>query len=341
MPRTLPILVVAMASLLAGCIDAPVPIAPLGGGPPTSSLAALGVFASPPAAQIPAADVIPYQVVAPLYADDALKRRFLWVPPGTHVTVTDDRWDLPVGAVCVKTFSFPIDARDPASGERLVETRFLVRTERGFVASTYVWDDAQSDAVASGGERDVPVHWIDADGRAREQLYHVPGTSRCQDCHQQRALGMRTAQLDVDGTWDDGSTNQLDHLVARGVLLERPPTPPLRLVDPSDVTQALDARARSYLDVNCGLCHAPEASAAGTHVLLDLGSELPLCRSTSPIDGRTRVLVPGDPDASALVARLVATDPFVRMPRGGSRLPDAHGVALLEDWIAEMPGSCP
>jgi uncharacterized repeat protein (TIGR03806 family) len=330
-------------SVWAGCVDAPVPIAPLGGGPPASSLAALGVFEAPVAAQTPSAGVVPYEVVAPLYSDEAWKRRFLWLPPGQSIHVEGERLSLPVGAVLVKTFSFPIDARDPALGERLVETRFLVRTTAGFVASTYVWDDAQADATASGGQRDVPVHWIDADGRAHDQDFHVPGTSRCDDCHAQRALGITTRQLDVAGAWDDGTTNQIDHFVALG-LLDAEPMRGEGLVDPYG-TAPVEARARSYLDTNCGICHAPEAAAAGTRLFWDLAhttdAELPRCRETTRVDGHDRVIVPGDPEASVMIARMRSRDPFVRMPRGPSRLPDARGLALLEAWIARLTGGCP
>jgi uncharacterized repeat protein (TIGR03806 family) len=333
-----------LSIVVVGCVDGPIPIAPLGGGPPTSSLAALGVFVAPVAAQMPSAGVVPYDVVAPLYSDEALKRRFLWLPQGTRIHVDGERLELPVGAVLVKSFSFPIDARDPSLGERLVETRFLVRTADGLIASTYLWNDAQTDAIASGGQRDVPVQWIDAEGRAHDQVFHVPGTSRCQDCHAQRALGITTRQLDVAGTWDDGTTSQLDHFVALG-LLDGEPTRGAALVDPYG-TASIDARARAYLDTNCGICHAPAAPAVSTGLFWDLAhtsdDALPRCRPTSSVDGRNRVIVPGHPDASAMIARMRSADPFVRMPRGPSRLPDARGIALLDAWITGMTGGpCP
>jgi len=327
----------ALAWALSGCLDAPVPLAPLGGGAPTSSLAALDVFEAPAAAQVPAGEVVPYDVVAPLWSDGARKRRFLWLPPGTRPAIEGDTWDLPVGSVLVKTFSFPIDERDPSLGERLIETRFLVRTASGYLASTYLWNDAQTDATAVGGEIGVPVHWIDAEGAAHDQIFHVPGTSRCHDCHQQRALGMRTSQLDVPG--------QLDRFVTMGLLAERPSSSE-RLVDPFDPGASLDDRARSYLDANCGLCHAEGASADGTQVFWDLAhtgapEALPLCRPTASVDGRSRVLVPGDAQSSAMIARMRSTDPFVHMPRGPSRLTDARGVTLVESWIDAMEGGCP
>lgn len=342
-PRVRPlVLLVVSTATLAGCVDQPVPISPLGGGAPTASLQALGVFEPPLAAQVPTADVVPYDVVAPLYSDEAHKRRFLWLPPGTVIHATADRWELPVGAVLVKTFSFPVDARDPSLGERLIETRFLVRTEGGLVASTYVWNADATEAVASGGQLDVPVAWVDAEGGAHAQTFHVPGTSRCHDCHAQRALGLTTRQMDVRGSWPDGTTSQIDHLLALGLLDADPRVAGAEsLVDPRG-EGPLEARARSYLDTNCGICHAPDGPAAGTGVLWDLphtgDAALPRCRPTAGVDGRDRVIVPGHPEASEMIARMRSSDPFVRMPRGPSRLADARGIALLESWITSLGG---
>jgi uncharacterized membrane protein len=144
---------------LSGCSRPMQPIAPPGGTAPVQRLSELGLFVGDPAKQIPRAGVVAYDVNASLYSDGADKRRFVIVPEGARIQTSEDRWQLPIGTYLVKTFSFPRDLRDPSRGERLVETRFLVRTADGFTASTYVWNDAQTDAFASGGDVDVPrVH---------------------------------------------------------------------------------------------------------------------------------------------------------------------------------------
>jgi len=105
------------------------------------------------------------------------------------------------------------------------------------------------------------------------------------------------------------------------------------------------ARARSYLDAHCGHCHGPGGSAEDTGVLWDLAhtdsSHLPICRSTRSVEGRDRVLVPGQPEDSEFLARMRSPDPSVRMPRGLMGPGDRAGIALLSAWVSAMsPAKC-
>jgi uncharacterized repeat protein (TIGR03806 family) len=337
------------ALALTACrIDTPNPIPPPGGSVPVDRLSELGIFEEPLAQLVPRKGVVPYDVIVSLYADGAQKRRFMILPPGTelHGQAADgsDRWQVPTGTYFVKTFYFPKDARDASSGMQLVETRFLVKLAQGYQVSTYLWDSDQLDAVASGGNLDVPVQWIDEAGSERLESFHVPGTSLCQSCHSDRALGIRTRQMDVTGTYPGPTNSQLDYLVASG-LLDARPAEPVVLVNPSGGA-SLDARARSYLDANCSHCHGPQGLAAGTGVLFDYENTahdlLPLCRSTETVDGRNHVIVPGDPGSSEFLARMESSDPFVRMPMGPTRIPDGVGIAVLSQWVAAMtPPGCP
>lgn len=62
----------------------------------------------------PAARVVPYEVVSPLWSDATSKHRFLYVPEGKVIGYqAQDVWKLPVGAVLAKTFGYLKDARDP------------------------------------------------------------------------------------------------------------------------------------------------------------------------------------------------------------------------------------
>ncbi|MEO7736035.1 MAG: c-type cytochrome domain-containing protein [Kofleriaceae bacterium] len=100
------------------------------------------------------------------------------------------------------------------------------------------------------------------------------------------------------------------------------------------------ARARD-LDAHCSHCHGRGGSAEDTRLWWDLAhttpTELPICRSTASVDDRDRVLVPGHPEQSELLARMASDDASVRMPRGPTQLPDRAGIALLTAWIAAMP----
>ena len=96
----------------------------------------------------------PYEVIAPLFADEARKHRFIQLPAsGAKARYSDqDPWELPVGAIVVKTFAFPRDARDPTQGERVIETRLLIRGPTEIVPITYVWNDAQTEATREVAE---------------------------------------------------------------------------------------------------------------------------------------------------------------------------------------------
>jgi uncharacterized repeat protein (TIGR03806 family) len=324
---------------LSGCSGPLRPIAPPGSPTPVERLSELGIFEDELARQIPRNGFVPYDVNASLFADGARKRRFVYVPAGSRIETSADRWELPVGSYVVKTFSFPRDLRNPALGERLIETRFLVRTEDGFVASTYVWNDAQTDAQASRGDLDVPITWVDERGVSREQVFHVPSASQCAACHAGRALGFRSRQLDHRAEYGDGTHDQIAHFARLG-LIDRPPSAHLLLVDPEGSAQ-LAARARSYLDANCSHCHGEGGKAERTGLFWDLEhtttAEMPSCRATRSIDGRDRVLVPGHPEESEFLARMLSTNPRVHMPRGPTKSADRAGISLLSAWVASLP----
>lgn len=296
--------------VFAGCVDQPVEVAPYGGGPPAERLSQLGLFADP-VAQVPAVGVVPYDVIAPLWSDGATKRRFIATP--TRLATTADAWTMAVGTYLVKTFG---------AGDRLVETRVIAFGVGAVQMATYVWNDAQTDAFASGGNIDIDVG---------DHVHHVPGTSQCDDCHRGGALGIRTPEL----------VDQLPALLAAGVA-DRMPDEIDPFVDPYEPAAALDDRARSYLDVNCAHCHSPGGAAQGTHAdwrRAHTGEAI--CRDASyGVDGADRIIDPGHPERSVLIARMRSSDPFVHMPRGPSHVVDERGVAMLEQWIASLAG-CP
>lgn len=335
--------VLAFAGLvteLQACeVDSAIPIPPPGASTPVARLSQLGIFLGDPADQNPRADFHPYEVNVPLYSDDASKHRFVYVPPGTSIQVSDDRWTLPNGAYLVKTFFVPRDARDPSLGDQLLETRFLVKRPDGFVVSTYLWNDEQTDAFASAGNVNIPLSWVDEAGVQHDDHFHVPGTSQCQSCHSDRALGMTTRQMAAS---THGTVEQLERFLADD-LIDGMPAPSEGLQDPFG-EGSLDLRARSYLDANCSSCHGDGGSAAGTGLYWDLehttATNLPRCRSTADVDGRDRVIVPGHPEQSAVLARMRSSDPFLRMPRGPSHVPDGRGIAVVSAWIESLPGSC-
>jgi len=358
----------AIALVAVGCgadsepaSEPPKPVTPAPAGAPYEQLSEWHLFTDAPAQQ-PTDGVIPYEVSASLFADYANKHRFLWLPPGTTVGYDEEaKWRFPVGTILVKTFAYALDARDPALGERLIETRLLIHeTEQTWTAHTYVWDDAQAAAVRTVAGKTVDVTWIDQAGTERHNQYGVPNTNLCQDCHgkqtQMDTLGGRTRQMNRDHDYGSGPVNQVDHLFDLG-LLDAAPKPAAErttLADPFGSAPLVD-RTRAYLDANCGHCHSEGgfASSSGfwvgyewTDPVAGNPAHWGVCKAPTSATGATcglsRDVVPGDPDNSILICRVASEDLQVRMPPDESKIADAEGVALMHDWIASLtPPGCP
>jgi uncharacterized repeat protein (TIGR03806 family) len=353
---------------LGGCgEDAPAPgtpvepgvsVTPAPAGQPWETLEEWHLFADAPA-QKPARRVIPYDVISPLYADDANKHRFLYVPDGKRIDYQSTRvWRFPQGSILVKTFAYPRDARDPAKGERLLETRLLLLGLEGWTAETYVWDEAQTRAVRTSEGTTLDVSWIDQSGNTRTHPYAVPTTEQCSECHgtgpQQDTLGGRTRQLDRDFDFGRGAENQIDYLARQGFLDGAPPPAAQRqrLVDPFG-SAALADRVRSYLDANCAHCHTLGSGATESGLFLSWeetdsasGSVWGVCKT--PIAtraepcGLTYDIVPGSPEQSILICRMESRQKDVQMPEVGSLRVDTRGVELMREWIAGLtPAGCP
>ncbi len=133
----------------------------------------------------------------------------------------------------------------------------------------------------------------------------------------------------------------------RSRLLVKSPAAMLRLADPRDVAESLTARARSYLHANCAVCHVPSGggnaqinlafrNATWEIKLADMKAvgEPPLHATFGLAD--PKILAPGAPDRSVLLARVARRGPG-QMPQLGSDMVDEAAVRLLREWIATLP----
>src|SRR5687767_10982997 len=107
MRRKVQAAVPAFVLTLAACSDAgeptqaPVRVTPAPAGSPWETLDEWHLF-SDAATQKPADRVVPYDVVSQLYADRALKHRFLHIPEGEVIRYDGDaKWEFPVGTILV------------------------------------------------------------------------------------------------------------------------------------------------------------------------------------------------------------------------------------------------
>jgi uncharacterized repeat protein (TIGR03806 family) len=303
----------------------------------------------------PADSLVPYGIASPLWSDGAAKHRYFALPDGAtidvkdcarepescdpaaagYTTLDDGHWIFPDGTVFVKTFSL---------GERLVETRLLVRVDEfNWWGYSYEWREDQSDAEL------LAANEIGYERTIGAQTWHFPSRSQCLQCHTDaagRSLGPETSQLDHDFAYPSGvSGNQLDTLEHIGLFATIPAARPA-FPDPADASAPLESRARAYLHANCAICHRPGGESS---VALDLRFDAPfaatgLCNVT-PGKGDLGVpgallVAPGEPARSVLTLRMRSLDLELRMPRIGTRVVDEQGVATIEAWIASLSG-CP
>ena len=266
------------------------------------------------------------------FSDHAAKERWFLLPEDGHIEVDQETGNLifPVDTDFVKVF-----LRD---GSRL-ETRLLRQIDdehwRGW---TWEWADQQNDALLLDVAKVVPV------GDSR---WYFPGRGDCLRCHTAAAghtLGLNIAQL--SSRTGPGAPDQLDDWIESGLLQISPAElgslrerfPPIPALDDENVS--LDDRARAFLQVNCSSCHRPDGPGDGKMdlrretALLDMGiCDVEPSVPWPDVQG-ARIVAPGEPDRSVLLARLLATGRGRMHPY---RLEVDHaGADLITRWIEKL-----
>ena len=110
----------------------------------------------------PALHVLPYQPASSLFSDYAHKKRFVWMPPGTKATfdAVNTALELPVGAVLIKTFFYEnVQNITPVGGERIIETRLMIRRASGWTFANYVWNAEQTEAYFDNAGSYTHIAW--------------------------------------------------------------------------------------------------------------------------------------------------------------------------------------
>jgi hypothetical protein len=279
-------------------------------------LSELGLYADMAQKRL-APDLLEFAPAYWLWSDASDKRRWLRLPAGEQIDSTDmDHWEFPVGTLLFKEFS--------KAGKR-IETRIIARTGDDRDDSwmgAFVWNDDESDArFAPGGERD-----------ARGTEHDVPKVKHCHGCHngeRGRVLGFSAVQQpDVDAD-----------------LLSDPPAS--AFVPPG---AEIASAALGYLHANCAHCHNPSGAARpDTDLNLRLAVEdrapeathaylTTLGKAMRPVKGSslTTRVVPGDPQHSGLLFRMMERRPETQMPTLGTELVDEEGIALVRAWIDSL-----
>jgi uncharacterized repeat protein (TIGR03806 family) len=281
--------------------------------------------------------VIPYDINALLWSDDAGKGRFMAIPDTATIDVDGEgRFIYPVGSVLGKHFRL---------NGNLIETRLIMRHQDpyGWTGYSYEWNGAGTDAILLTGAKDKMI-----DG----QVWHYPSRTECMSCHTTIAgiaLGPELGQLNRDFSYPSTglTANQLDTYESISVLstaltAEQRATE-FYAID--DISQSDELRARSYLHSNCAMCHQPGGTGGG-NMDLRMGTsfvDTGLC-GVSPLQGDLGItgallLDPGNAANSILYHRMNRTD-GARMPPLGTNLIDAQAVTVIESWINGLT-ACP
>ena len=298
-------------------------------------------------AQSPASGVVPFDINATRWADHATAERWVAFPAQSGVAVAREskgvvlsgRWGFPAGAVLAKTYSLEME-RGNAASRRRIETQILHYDGSLWHTYTYRWNDAQTDAeiVQSRGEDTTfTVKDKAAPGGEVQQPWRFFSRSECARCHtlmNDFAQGFSSLQLDRPTPAAPG--RQSDLFARLGIT---PPEP--KLADPHGTEASIEVRARSYLHVNCGVCHRYNSGGAvPSYMHIETALKEANIISARPVMGDLglpdgRVVAPGDPGRSVLLYRM-ATAGRGHMPYLGGKLVDERGLLVVRDWIASQ-----
>jgi mono/diheme cytochrome c family protein len=281
---------------------------------------------------------MPYSVNSPQWLDGATAERFIALPADEVITFGQAAtMELPNGAVLMQTLTV---------GGKRVETRLMHKQDNDWFGYSYLWNEQQTDAtlVPAGG----------AEVTIAGQPWHVPTRAECMVCHSRQgnfAIGFTEAQLNREHDHGGWRENQLEMFVrlnmmqvpdaiaesigsVRGEQLDR-------LVDPSDRSAPLEARARAYLAGNCAQCHVRNG---GGNSMFDVTPWTPT-PEMNLIDAKpmhtsfnlpdARLIAPGRPESSVLLVRCMMRGPG-QMPPLGTRLTDPLAAEVLGGWISGM-----
>lgn len=323
-------------------------------GPVFQTLSEYHFFKGKMADLIPNDRVIPYDLNTTLFTDYAEKARFVWMPEGSTAKYNDSlAFDFPVGTVLIKNFYYSNDFTDKSKGRKIMETRLLVHTEKGWDARPYIWNDEQTEASleVAGGRKDIS--WIHTDGKKRELNYVIPNKNQCKGCHElsgkMTPIGPKAKNLNRTFDYRDKTENQLLHWASAGYLdfASSPETAPKLAMWNDETTGTLEQRARAWLDINCAHCHNANGPANTSGLLLTSEEKnntvLGICK-TPVAAGRGSGnmeydIMPGNADSSIIIFRMASLDPGIMMPELGRKMVHEEGLQLVKDWINSMDKS--
>ncbi len=285
----------------------------------------------------------------------------------------------PVGTVLAKSFVFTDEeaATEHVVETRLLIKRARSDGSVFWAGLPYIWFDEGGRRIArlalQGGAAQVAWDYHDVDSGERltgsTDNYQVPHANQCINCHGNDDLESGAApigpkvrflnrdyvaeslvaqELTEQGRAYTG--NQLEHLAAQGLLaglpedtgsLERNAKYNVPGDSGRDGAADLEARVRSYLEVNCQHCHNPKGLASNSGLFLDIKRAVDqrygICKTPTAAGGgtggRLYDIVPRSAAGSILPFRMASNDPDGKMPPIARSVAHAEAVTLIEAWI--------
>ena len=305
---------------------------------------------------------VPYNPNLRFWSDFAEKKRWFLINDSDDTLgyASTGPWALPAGSVFVKHFDYPtrwetftrtihgqnvVDRRPvvPSPMSKL-ETRFLILNDSGTsYGVSYRWNQKQTDAMLSDDSGETFSVPITLDGQPSTIEWQIPSRTACVTCHTPNAgnaLSINTPQLNHPADFHGSSGNFVNLLNSAGYMSgvnENPASRP-RHLRPDESNYSLEARVRSYLDVNCAYCHQDSGTGGGSwdgrgHLTLAQTGMINAAPVDPPINPGDRLIVPGQPDHSIIYNRLHPNNGYSRMPPLATRETDYEGLQLLADWI--------
>ncbi|MDX2177027.1 MAG: PQQ-dependent sugar dehydrogenase [Candidatus Sumerlaeia bacterium] len=296
--------------------------------------------------------VIPYRPSSQLWSDGAIKERYVAMPGLGTITRNNERgWDFPEKTILIKNFSIPLDDRDPQGTAQRIETRIMVKDGTNWQGYSYEWNESETDAVLLTSSKARTFVRTNLAGEAYTYNWHYPNAAECRACHtvaQNQVLGLETAALNSDFLYPasgivDNQLEAMDWVSLFDAPLESPVADLPRMPDYRDATAPLRDRARAYLAANCAMCHQPGGPAP---VQIDLrwatadedAGLLNLTPQSATLGiENARIVAPGSPERSVLLARMATRDAQHQMPPLATSLVDEEAVQIVSDWIASLP----
>lgn len=306
-----------------------------------ASLSATNCFAISDAGLMPSAtaDLLPFDLISPLWSDGTFKRRWVQLPVGATVGFNaTGAFDWPSGTVMVKEFAIELTPGDRTT-RRPIETRFLVKPSDGGVweGYSYQWATDFTDATLRP-DTAANIAWTQSTG----MYTHVyPSRTNCNRCHTANAggvLGPIAAQLDRQLDYGGVADHQLRVWNRLGLFGAVTASTSSHVPYVHDASETLENRSRGYLQSNCAHCHRP----GGERPNRDFRWGTPLAQAgicANLPDGGTisPEVVPGMPDSSLMVIRMGARP---GMPPLATLAVDNDSMRTIRQWIAAMT-TCP